>query len=37
MLEAHVVGSMSRPGRLLEHSAQYRAGELAVAERCQGS
>ena len=32
MLKAHVVGSMLRPGRLLEHSAQYRAGALAVAE-----
>jgi len=32
MLKAHVVGSMLRPGRLLEHSAQYRAGALAVAQ-----
>jgi 5-methyltetrahydropteroyltriglutamate--homocysteine methyltransferase len=32
MLKAHVVGSMLRPGRLLEHSAQYRAGTLSVAE-----
>lgn len=32
MLKAHVVGSMLRPGRLLEHSARYRAGTLPVAE-----
>jgi 5-methyltetrahydropteroyltriglutamate--homocysteine methyltransferase len=32
MLKAHVVGSLLRPGRLLELAARYRKGEIPIAE-----